>query len=137
MNITGGCYCGGIRYEVDGEPEAAVQCHCRECQYITGGLPNVVMVFAKGDFNYTKGIPSKFARSDLDNPVTRHFCQMCGTPIATEGPSRPDSIILKVGTMDDPSVFSPKLAMFTSDKQDFHHIPDGIPQFEKRPQKKD
>ena len=27
MKITGGCYCGDIRYEADGDLEATFQCH--------------------------------------------------------------------------------------------------------------
>ena len=37
MKVAGGCYCGEIRFEAEGALEAAFQCHCRECQYITGG----------------------------------------------------------------------------------------------------
>ena len=43
MKVAGGCYCGEIRFEAEGALEAAFQCHCRECQYITGGNPNIVM----------------------------------------------------------------------------------------------
>ena len=50
MKVAGGCYCGEIRFEAEGALEAAFQCHCRECQYITGGNPNIVMVFAQRDF---------------------------------------------------------------------------------------
>ena len=46
----------------------------------------------------------------------------------------PGSVILKVGTLDDPGVFgAPQVAIFTVDKQSFHHIPDGIPSFERTP----
>ena len=38
MGITGGCYCGKIRYEVNGLQEGAFQCHCRECQYIKAAI---------------------------------------------------------------------------------------------------
>ena len=43
MNVEGGCYCGALRYQAEGEPLFKGQCHCRECQYITGGSVNVVM----------------------------------------------------------------------------------------------
>ncbi len=133
MTIQGGCYCGAIRYEVTGEPEGALQCHCRECQYITGGNPNIIMVFASNGFRFTKGEPKAFARDDLLAPVTRLFCPTCGTAIGTRTRRRPNSIILKVGTLDDPSVFKPQAAIFTIDKQPFHFIPEGLPSFERLP----
>jgi hypothetical protein len=136
MAVTGGCYCGEVRYEVDGPQEAAFQCHCRECQYLTGGNANIVVVFAKSDFRYTKGLASSFARSDLENPVTRHFCGACGTGIGSRSPSRPNSMIVKVGTLDTPGEYQAQAAIFTCDRQAYHYIPNNIPSFDKRPTKK-
>ena len=133
MTIQGGCYCGAIRYEANGEPEGALQCHCRECQYITGGNPNVIMVFAANGFRFTTAEPQAFTRADLPSPVTRLFCPTCGTAVATRTPRRPNSIIVKVGTLDDPSIFEPQAAIFTIDKQPFHTIPEGLPSFERLP----
>ena len=133
MAHTGRCYCGEIQYEATQEPQAALQCHCRECQYITGGYPNAIVVFAQESFRFTKGEPKEFARSDLERPVTRFFCGSCGTAIGTRSPARPGSMIIKVGTLDDPSEFKPQAAIFTIDKQPFHDIPDGVPSFERRP----
>ena len=43
-------------------------------------------------------------------------------------------LILKIGTLDDPSVFEgPQMAIFTCDAQDYHEVPTGIPTFEKVP----
>ena len=90
-------------------------------------------IFPLDDFKLTQGEMKSFRRPDLDSPVTRYFCETCGTSLATETPKRPGSIVIKVGTLDDPSVFTPGAAIFTCDKQAFHHIPDDIPTFDKRP----
>ena len=133
MNIKGGCYCGQIRYESKGKVQASLQCHCRECQYITGGNANVLMIMPLGEFQFVSGKPQEFKRNDIEKGVTRLFCGKCGTAIGTRSPMRPESIILKVGTFDDPSVFEPEIAIFTIDKQKFHHIGDNLKCFEKRP----
>ena len=130
MKIDGGCYCGDIRYTFEGEPTAGLQCHCRECQYITGGNPNVIMILPESGFSYTKAEPSSFTRTDIDNAVTRFFCPNCGTAIGTQSPNAPGAMIIKVGTMDDPSLFKPGMAIFTKDAQSFHHVPDDLPSFE-------
>lgn len=133
MDVTGKCYCGALEYKVSGEPLFRGQCHCRECQYMTGGHPLPVLGMPDADFNYTKGSPSRFTRPDIDDPVTREFCQNCGTHTLTQAPSL-SAVLLKVGTMDDPSLFGkPDMAIFTCDAQDFHTIPDGIPAFDKMP----
>ena len=134
MHVEGGCYCGAVRYRADGEPIMKAQCHCRECQYITGGSPNVFMIMPAAGFAITKGETKPFRRTDLANPVTREFCPNCGTHLLTRSPNLPDAVILKVGTMDDPSQFGgPQMAIFCIDKQSFHRIPEGIPAFERFP----
>ena len=71
MKLTGGCYCGALRYEVEGEPMMRIQCHCRECQHITGGMANVSIGMPADGFQYVKGTPKQFQRSDLEEPVRR------------------------------------------------------------------
>lgn len=134
MKIEGGCYCGGLRYQAEGDALFRGQCHCRECQYISGGHPNVIVGMPEAGFSYSKGSPKPFRRSDLDNPVTREFCAECGTHVLTRAPGVPDAVLIKVGTFDDPSLFGgPDVVIFTVDKQDFHHLPDGVPAFERPP----
>jgi hypothetical protein len=84
-------------------------------------------------FRYTSGEPRRFSRSDLENAVTREFCGECGTHLATRRPGL-RQIILKVGTLDDPSLFgAPQMAIYTVDKQPFHVVPEGLPAFERLP----
>lgn len=134
MELEGGCYCGAVRYRTSGDALMKVQCHCRECQYISGGGPNIAMAMPETGFAYTKGAPKKFARSDLPQPVTREFCDNCGTALLSRAPVLPGAVILKVGTLDKPAEFGgPQLAIFTIDKQSFHMIADGMPSFERLP----
>jgi hypothetical protein len=134
MSIEGGCYCGALRYSAEGAPMFKGQCHCRECQYISGGHPNVVTGMAEGGFSYTKGSAKQFKRADLPNPVTREFCADCGTHILTRSPGLPGAVLIKVGTFDDPSQFGrPDMVIYTIDKQGFHHVPEGVPTFERVP----
>jgi hypothetical protein len=134
MDIEGGCYCAALRYKATGEALFKGQCHCRECQYISGGHPNVVMGMPEPGFTYSKGKPKQFKRSDLKDAVTREFCADCGTHILTRTSGLPGAVLLKVGTFDDPGVFgAPQMVIYTIDKQTFHVVPDGIPAFERRP----
>ena len=133
MKVEGGCYCGALRYQAEGEPMMKGQCHCRECQYISGGAPNVFIAMPVAGFSFTKGTPQSFTRSDLERPVTRDFCGKCGTHIVTRPQGFPAAII-HVGTMDDPKAYgNPNMAIYMVDKQSFHHVPDGVAAFERLP----
>jgi hypothetical protein len=94
----------------------------------------MVLGMQESGFSYTLGSPRPFRRSDLPNPVTREFCAECGTHLLSRAPGVPGAVLLKVGTLDDPSVFgAPQMAIFTVDKQPFHQIPEGVPVFERMP----
>jgi hypothetical protein len=130
MKLEGGCYCGSVRYVAEGEPMLKAQCHCRECQYISGGSPNMFMLMPVGGFAYAKGTPKQFTRSDLEGAVTREFCAECGTHLTTRSPRDASIVILKVGTLDDPSVYGgPQAVIWTKDAQPWHLMPEGVPQF--------
>jgi hypothetical protein len=132
MSRTGGCYCGALRYEATGDPIFQGQCYCRECQYISGGGPNLLMGFPEAHFRYTQGEPRAFRRKDLESPVTREFCPECGTHVVSK-PSGMPAAIIKVGTLDDPSPFTPQMAIQLLDKQRFHQVPAGVKTFDRMP----
>ncbi|GGC90093.1 GFA family protein [Chelatococcus reniformis] len=132
MRLEGGCYCGGVRYVAEGEPMMKAQCHCRECQYVTGGSPNVFIAMPVAEFSYSKGAPKQFTRSDIERPVTREFCPDCGTHLVTR-PALLPVVVVKVGTLDEPSVFQPDMAIYTIDKQPFHEIAEGLKAFDRLP----
>jgi len=131
MQLTGGCYCKAVRYAADGEPTMRAQCHCRECQYLSGGGPNHFMMLPAAGFRYEQGTPARFTRDDIANPVTREFCGRCGTQLVSRIDGLP-SVILKVGTLDDPAVYgAAQMAIFLCDSQPFHHVAAGTARFER------
>ena len=135
MKLEGGCYCGALRYAIEGEARFKGECYCRPCQTFSGGGPNLFMVVAPPTFRWTKGEPKTFARADLENAVTREFCGDCGTQLATRRPGLP-GVIVKAGTLDEPAAYGgAAAAIFTADKQPFHRLAEGMPAFEGLPQR--
>jgi hypothetical protein len=134
MAITGRCYCGALRYAAEGAPRFQGQCHCRECQYISGGGANYFMIMPAEGFRYTQGTPKQFQRGDIPNPGTREFCGTCGTHIITRAPMDNSMVVLKVGTLDDPSAYAgPQAAIQVADKQPWHLIAEGLATFPRFP----
>jgi len=132
--ISGGCYCGAVRYEAEGTPIMKARCHCRECQYYTGGEGNDFMAMPSGGFRYTKGASKGFTKPGITGAATREFCADCGTPLLTRSPALPLAVIVKVGSLDDPSVYGgPQMIMQTADAHAFHLMPEGVPAFRKFP----
>ena len=65
---TGGCACDAVRYEISAEPVFQVACHCRACQYASGGAPTLAMIVPKEALKVTKGEP-RFYWSDRNQVI--------------------------------------------------------------------
>ena len=132
MIVTGGCYCGALRFEIEGPFPLRGLCFCHTCQKISGGAGNLFLGIEARQFRYTKGEPQRFAKTP-ETPA-REFCGACGTHLAARSPKLPDGLIVKVGTLDDPARFEgPQMAFWTEEMQVFHHIPEGVKSFVRLP----
>ena len=61
--LTGGCYCGAIRFEVDDFFDAGY-CHCTICRRFSGAPAVVWANTPAHDFRVTRGEPKGFSSSD-------------------------------------------------------------------------
>src|SRR5882724_12638588 len=52
-----------------------------------------------------KGTPRSFNKNDRPGSPTRHFCGACGVHLTARSERAPAAVLIKVGTLDDPSVF--------------------------------
>ena len=88
--------------------------------------------FSAANFSIVQGRLAEYRSSPK---VTRGFCAECGTHVTTR-PTAVPGVVLKVGTLDDPKLFgTAQMAIYTVDKQAFHQIPEGVPAFERLPQR--
>ncbi len=134
MVLTGGCFCGELRFEAEGEIRMRGLCLCRTCQKISGGAGNLFIGIEADGFRYTRGEPRRFKQPDIADAPTREFCGECGVHIAGRSPKAPGGVIVKVGALDDPAIFEgPSLVVWTDDKHDFHIVPDGARAFPRMP----
>ena len=108
--ITGGCFCGSIRYSVEGPVPRIVNCHCTMCRR-TSGAPFVTwLVVAEDRFSYTQGTPKKLQSSDHGE---RYFCASCGTPVVCIVGGPGEHVDITLGSLDNPEAFEPNLEIYT------------------------
>ena len=132
--FTGGCYCGDVRYQCEGPPLMRGQCLCLTCQMISGGAGNLFMAVDAQGFQFTRGTPGAFNKKDRPGSPTRHFCQVCGVHLTARSERAPGAVLIKIGTLDDPSVFEgPQLVTWTSEMQKFHLLPPDVPAYPEFP----
>jgi hypothetical protein len=102
--LTGGCLCGAIRYSVNQSLEKIIACHCAHCQKASGAGASHNAVVPTSAVSFTKGAPKVYADTAASgNILKRYFCGDCGSPIYSQREKVPEMMVLKVGTLDEPS----------------------------------
>lgn len=74
----GGCFCGRVKFRIDGPLFPALHCHCGQCRKMTGF--HMAATGALGSdltFETDEGL-SWFRSSDV---AERGFCGTCGSPL--------------------------------------------------------
>ena len=131
--FEGGCHCGAVRYTGSKAPELTFYCHCHDCQR-TSGSPFSMELMVERDSVYVVGETGTYVvKGDSGSPVTRYFCLACGSGVYLDCDADPDYLFLKVGSLDDASWVTPQMHIFTSAKQPWVEISDGLPQHEHMP----
>jgi hypothetical protein len=131
--VEGGCFCGAVRFKVDGPFGGVGVCHCADCQRAGGGAPNYVALAPKAAFEVTQGEPSRYtSKGDSGASVTRVFCGTCGSPLWSEPEAGPYAPV-KLGALDDASALSPQIHLYVSSAPPWHLMHEGLPKFEKMP----
>ena len=90
MPLTGRCLCGVVRYELDAEVRAIVNCHCQYCRRAHGAA-----------FVTTAPVPSDALRIVAgEQQVTRYegrfFCGACATRLFNRADAIPETTVLIV-----------------------------------------
>ena len=103
--IAGGCLCGRVRYEAQGDALFGVLCHCRDCQRVSGTGHVPVMGVRKSTFRVTGETKTYGVLGGSQKQAIRHFCPNCGSLLFGTPEVVPDIVTLYVGSLDDPNAF--------------------------------
>ncbi|TGJ86357.1 hypothetical protein E0Z10_g2421 [Xylaria hypoxylon] len=114
----GGCFCGKVRYSIEGEPLGKALCHCYDCRKISGSTYSTNIIVAGPGFKLLSGTPKSIAKTaDSGREIVSHFCGDCGSTLWRDGAAFGDGRVIKVGTLDDANAFddyAPAVELFTS-----------------------
>ena len=132
--FTGGCLCGALRYEAQGAPDYMGHCYCEDCRKASGSGFIPFMGFAASAVRFS-GESLKFASKAANgNTAMRNSCPVCGSLVFGGEVGKDTSHTIYAGTLDDPSLFRPTIAIFTRGRPDWAVIPPGLKVFERAPQ---
>lgn len=126
--MQGKCLCEGVRFDVEVRPDAVYYCHCSQCRRATGSSFATNVAVARRSLKITAG--RDLVKSYTSSPGKhRNFCSTCGSPLYSEYCDEPDTVYLRVGTLDDSGELNTCAHIHTGSKASWYTIRDDLPQY--------
>lgn len=115
---TGGCLCGGVSYEVQGELRSVVACHCRQCRKTSGHYVAATQAL-QANVAIRSTTLNWFQSSET---AERGFCDTCGSNLFWRRHGNPYISIL-AGTIDGPTGLKIESQIHTESAGDYYDLP--------------
>lgn len=117
--IKGSCLCGAVKYEISGDINDIVHCHCQTCRKAHGSAFSSVAAVKDSDFNLINDHKLKSYQSSAGK--LRYFCDNCGSQIYAKRESTAH-VILRLGTLDSDINASETAHIWVSQKASWYNI---------------
>jgi hypothetical protein len=131
--MTGGCLCGGVRFEVTGPLVSASWCHCTRCRRRTGSSASPNARVAPGSLRIVSGEELVRCYQPPDG-FAKCFCSDCGSQLWSRSPDDPDVISIRMGAFDEDPGIRPMWRQYVAYAAPWDPIPDdGLPRHDERP----
>jgi hypothetical protein len=124
LPLTGGCLCGGVRFELHAAPDGASYCHCTRCQRRTGTAASANAAVDGNAFQITQGEELVNAWRHPHGGAEKVFCRECGSHLFSRNPDDRSQMGIRLGAFDgDPGV-RPSARQFVAYAAVWEPIPD-------------
>lgn len=145
--ITGGCFCGKVRYQITSPPSQVYFCHCSNCRRVSGSvvmawlsIPSTTIQFATTSSDdtdarteYVVDYPSDLTSYNTSACFERWFCRTCASHIMFSRRGSHDMVEICHGSLDAPALLPPRNHIWTESQLPFLHLNDSIPKFATEP----
>jgi hypothetical protein len=129
LPLTGGCLCGGVRYEIAEPPVSASYCHCTRCQRRTGSAAACSARIVPGSLRITQG-EELVQCWQPEEGFAKCFCSRCGGALWSRHADHPDRLGVRMGTFDSDPGVRPSYRQFVAYAAPWESIPDdGLERF--------
>lgn len=130
--ISGRCLCEAIVYEIEGGLGPIFNCHCSKCRRWHGAAFRTRASIKMSQFKWVSGehLLSRFKSSDN---VTKTFCSICGSNLASFYESDSDLVGIPLGGLEQDPGSKPQANIFVNSKAPWFDITDGLSQYDEWP----
>ncbi len=132
MSLTGGCFCGAVKYAIAAPFIGAQSCHCSRCRKVFSGAGSAFAFVGADSFTWTEG-ESLLRCHSTGEDWQLGFCGTCGSTLCGihEGAVRG----VTLGSVDGDPGIQIERHIHVGSKAPWDHIGGSAPQFEEGPPK--
>lgn len=129
FTAEGRCACGTLRYRLLSRPLFVNCCHCRWCQRESGSAFALNAMIELDRVELLAGAPEQVdtpSASGAGQRIAR--CPSCRVAVWSHyAGAGPLVAFVRVGTLDEPDRLPPQVHIFTTTKQPWVILPEGVP----------
>ncbi|MCC7539124.1 MAG: GFA family protein [Deltaproteobacteria bacterium] len=116
MKLEGRCLCGAVTYAFEGSPMFVFHCHCRDCQRAGGSVVHYGLIVPEAGFTLQGELRPYTSKAESGRAITREFCPTCGSGVINRLEMAPGAVVIRGGTLDDPTVVAPTFELYARTK---------------------
>lgn len=128
--ISGGCLCGGVRFELTEPSRSAGYCHCTRCQRRTGAAASPQARIDGRTLRLLRGQDLLKGWRHADGGFEKLFCGECGAHLFSRNPDDHTQMSVRMGAFDEDPGVRLSWRAFVAYAAEWEPIPDdGLPRF--------
>ena len=132
LPLTGGCLCGGVRFEIDAPLVDASYCHCTRCQRRTGAAASPQARPVPGSLRIVAGEELLRAYDPGGGGFSKLFCVGCGSSLFSRAPGAEEPSSVRLGAFDSDPGVRPSFRTHVGSAVAWEEIPDdGLPRYDR------
>lgn len=126
----GSCLCGEVRFNITGEIQDIIHCHCSLCRKSSGTAYATNGFVAVSDLQFVSGAQN-LGEFELRPGKKRHFCVRCASPIYSSNSQDPRRVRLRLGVLDSDITERPISHNFVTSKANWENLDEDLPRYER------
>jgi hypothetical protein len=131
QTLSGGCLCGGVRFELTAAPLTAGYCHCTRCQRRTGTASSAQARVEERAFRLLCGEQLVKGWRPPAGGMEKCFCSECGAHLFSRNPDDHGQMSIRLGAFDGDPGIRPSWRAYVAYAAPWESLPDdGLRRFD-------
>ncbi|MGF1459171.1 MAG: GFA family protein [Leptolyngbyaceae cyanobacterium] len=123
MDVTGGCFCGRVKYRISGKLKDPRSCHCSQCRKAFNSQASAYAIVEPSDFMWTSG-EELLTTYTGEQGFGLQFCKVCGSTLC--GTCKGTIHGVTLGCVDGSPELDSVKHIYVGSKADWEVMPHGV-----------